>query len=69
MRSILKPSVLLHLPISAVACATVHVPREYRQVATLAPDAAYGCALTLVDSLGYTLRSSDRASGFLSAHP
>jgi hypothetical protein len=67
MRGPLKWSTLLFLPVATVACLVPPPPLELRESALVAPDAAYGCALGLVDSLGYTLRASDRASGFLSA--
>jgi hypothetical protein len=40
-------------------------PKQYRVDTAIAPDTAYGCAQRLVDSLGYTVRSSDLAGGFL----
>jgi|GEM_PF-5309042 hypothetical protein len=65
MRWISKRSGVSLLACVAAGCASV-TPREYRAFAPVAPEAAYNCAQVLVDSLGYTLRSSDRATGFLS---
>jgi hypothetical protein len=43
------------------------IPNEYWGLSTVTTDTEYGCALAFVDSAGYDLISSDRASGFLRA--
>jgi len=53
--------------IAVVAGCISVAPHEARIVSTIAPETAYRCALGLVDSLGYTLASSDQKSGFLKA--
>jgi hypothetical protein len=65
MRWVSRVAAVSVLACVAAACASV-TPREYRAFTSVTPDSAYNCAQVLVDSLGYTLRSSDRTSGFLS---
>ncbi len=60
-------SLSLSLLVFAVACTSVVIPNEYWGLSTVTTNTAYGCALAFVDSAGYNLISSDRASGFLRA--
>jgi|HubBroStandDraft_6_1064221.scaffolds.fasta_scaffold192949_1 hypothetical protein len=51
-----------------VGCAPVptwETAREYRLVSATPLDATYGCVVSVTDSLGYTVRASDRAGGFV----
>jgi hypothetical protein len=51
-----------------VGCAPVPVwetAREYRTLSATPLDATYGCVVSVTDSLGYTVRASDRAGGFV----
>jgi hypothetical protein len=51
----------------ATACILPGSPQQYRGLSAVAPSDAYTCALSLIDSAGYTVSSSDRAGGFLRA--
>lgn len=54
-------------PAAARRCCCSIGPKQYRTTTPLAPKSAYECALSIVDSLNYTLRSSDRTGGFFTA--
>jgi len=51
--------------VGCVAAPTWRVAREYRVLAISPQDATYGCVVALTDSLGYTVRASDRSGGFV----
>jgi len=56
------------LAISIVSCAPVptwETAREYRMLSPTPLDATYACVVSVTDSLGYTVRASDRAGGFV----
>jgi hypothetical protein len=55
------------IAVVGIACAPNVTPQQYRVLTPVPSKTAYACALALVDSLGYTLKSSDRASGFLTS--
>lgn len=59
------PGIVLAVVAGLTACALG--PHQYREVAPVAPDVAYTCAQLVLDSLGYTVKSSDRVGGFLKA--
>lgn len=53
---------------TVVGCAPVptwRTAREYRVLAVSPQDATFGCVVALTDSLGYTVRASDRSGGFV----
>jgi hypothetical protein len=62
-------SVVAWLTLATVTgCAQVPVweaAREYRVLATTPREATYACVVSLTDSLGYTVRASDRFGGFV----
>lgn len=60
-----KVRLVCALGLGVVGCALG--PKQYRVDSAVAPATAYGCAQALVDSLGYTVRASDLAGGFLRA--
>jgi hypothetical protein len=53
------------IAVVGISCVPNVTPQQYRVVTPVPSTTTYACALALVDSLGYTLKSSDRASGFL----
>lgn len=68
MRRMLTPGVVVLLPLIVAACATASVaPEQFRVLSPVPVKTAYSCVQALVDSLGYTVTSSDRASGFLAS--
>jgi hypothetical protein len=56
------------MPATIIGCAAVPVwatAREYRVLAASAQDATYASVVSLTDSLGYSVRASDRTGGFV----
>lgn len=56
------------MPATIIGCAAVptwETAREYRVLTATPQDATYACVVSLTDSLGYTVRASDRTGGFV----
>jgi hypothetical protein len=50
-----------------MACPNAGIPTQWRSVTPASVDVTFACAQTVVDSLGYSVTASDKASGFLRA--
>lgn len=56
------------MPATIIGCAAVPTwatAREYRVLTATPQDATYACVVSLTDSLGYSVRASDRSGGFV----